>query len=355
MKIAYQDSWVERLTDDIACLINGDATLVPSVEARLLELAMANAPEVADYWRATEAGRGVPDSAFKRTSMYLFPEIAPVRIFFTSGTSGALPGRAAYSPRGLHLMENSICTQAKRHIVGGLERPAMIRIVPSADAAPAVIMAYGMEIIVHRYGHPDLSCVVVGPEGIDLDRLGEALDDCVYDGVPVILIGGTFAFVAVCDAFKASQRRWSLPSGSRLVDAGGGKGRSRSVGADELRQMAEVSFGISPTQCVNIFGMTELASQLYDACDRAVGPTGERPKAGTPFVTPRVLDPHKMTPKEGGLGLLELRDLCIIDRPYCVLTGDVALATAEGVAIIERVERGHTRGCSLAFQDAGSG
>jgi hypothetical protein len=139
------------------------------------------------------------------------------------------------------------------------------------------------------------------------------------------------------------------------VDAGGFKGRSRVVGVDGLRAALGRVFGIAADRCINLFGMTELASQLYDAADVAVGPLGERPKGRLTFVEPRVRDAHTLAPIERGSGLLEVADLCILDRPHVVLTGDRGIACAEGVAIAGRVERGQSRGCSLTLDEMTAG
>lgn len=355
MAYKYADPFIGRLSDDIAAIIEGRRDDAALVREKLFELCEANCPEVADYWNRTERGRGVPDTAFRGKSIYLFPDQTPARTFRTSGTTGVDRGSASYSPLGLELMNASILENARRHMMAALDRPAIVRFVPSADAAPDMVMAYGMELIAKKFGDARLSASVIESTGIRLDRLRELLDAIVSDGRPAVLIGGSFAFVNVCDTLKERGLAWQLPARSRMIDAGGFKGRSRVVTVDGLRTTVAERFGISPECCVNLFGMTELASQLYDGVDQAVGTLGERPKAALPFVEPRVRDPRSMSFRTEGQGLLEVIDLCVIDRPCSVLTGDFGIAAPGGVAITGRVERSKSRGCSLTLDDITTG
>jgi hypothetical protein len=210
-------------------------------------------------------------------------------------------------------------------------------------------MAYGMERIAADFGDPELSASVVTPNGVDMARLRTLLDRAEREARPVVLIGGSFSYVNICERLASEGLRWSLAPGSRAVDAGGFKGRSRAVNVAELRALIGRSFGIAPEACLNLFGMTELASQLYDGRDVPVGPLGERPKGRLPFVYPRVRDAHTLELRDAGLGLLEVVDCAVIDRPCTVLTGDVGVATPDGVAITGRVQRGTSRGCSLTL------
>lgn len=347
----YDDFFVTELFEDIGRLILGESSDSESIWNRLCELALANSPAVAEYWRRTERGRGIPDSAFRGASPYLFPDREPARTFSTSGTTSALRGQASYSPRGMELMDLSILENARCHILAGLDRPAIIRLVPPANAAPSMVMAYGMELIASTLGHPELSDVVIGERGIDYPRLTATMHAAIASGAPTVLIGASFAFVNLCHQLEERGQRFALPPGSRVIDAGGFKGRSRTVGVDEMRKLIMRTFGVASDGFVNLFGMTELASQLYDARDVCVGPLEQRPKGSTRFVQPRVRDAHTMALRDNGLGLLEVVDLCLLDRPPVLLTGDWGICTPDGVAVVGRVERGQSRGCSLTLDE----
>lgn len=347
--IAYRDAFVARLFDDIAELIASDKGDPAAIEARLHELARSNSAAFAGYARRAPLGLGVPDSAFKLDSPYYFADEPPTRTFRTSGTTGQSRGTASYSLRGMQLMDASILRQARSQIVRGVDRPVFVRLVPPEVLAPEMVMAHGMELIARELGHPELSACVVGARGVDYELLAARLDLAASEGLPVVLIGGSFAFVNVCAELETRRLRWSLPSGSRVVDAGGFKGRARGTDVEGLRALLRRTFGVPATACLNLFGMTELASQLYDAADQALGPQGERPKGHTSFVWPQVRDAHDLELRARGSGLLEVVDLCILDRPHRILTGDRGIASEHGVAIAGRIERGQSRGCSLTL------
>ncbi len=348
--VSYSDPFVARLYDAIGALIDGETADSDRVEQELQELAARNNPSVREYWRRTEPGLGIPDSAFRGESLFHFRDATPVRTFRTSGTTGPTRGVAEYSERGLDLLRRSIVANARRHIFGYLDRPTVIRLVPDVHAAPDGIMPYGMALLSQTFGDPATSTSIIGAQGLDVATLIDRLDRCVVQERPVVMIGGSFAFVHLCDALAERGRRWILPHRSRIVDAGGFKGRSRELDVDVLRGQLASIFGLGRECFSNIFGMTELASQLYDGTPKRVGPKGERPKHALAFVRPSVRNPSTWATAETGPGLLEVADLCVLDRPHVVLTGDWGVASKEGVAITGRVVAAESRGCALNFE-----
>lgn len=345
--IDYRDRFVLALADDIERTIHGEP--VADLLERLLELAERNCPKVAHYFAATGHGRGIPDTAFKLSAPYLFPQVEPELCFETSGTSSGERGRAPYSPLGARLLRSTILQGARAHVTPGLDRPAIVRLVPPRAQAPRMVMAYGMELIESTLGCPSASGSVVGANGIDVPALSALLGRAIASDQPVVLIGGSFAFVNLCEQLVSQNVRFALPRGSRVVDAGGFKGRSRSMAVDSLRALIADRFGVSLDRFTNIFGMTELASQLYDAEDRPLGPLGERPKLAAPYAWPRLRSPFDMSLTAHGLGLLEVVDLCVLDRPCVVLTGDLALGDGRGIALAGRAHLHRSRGCSLTL------
>src|SRR5262245_43185066 len=84
----------------------------------------------------------------------------------------------------------------------------------------------------------------------------------------------------------------------------------RALSAAESDTMLRERLGA--VRFVTLFGMTELASQLYDASPAPVGPRGERAKASNGWVSPLVRDPMTLGPRSSGFGLLEVCDLAIL-------------------------------------------
>ncbi|MEU4803902.1 acyl-CoA reductase [Actinosynnema sp. NPDC023587] len=353
MTVAHDDPHVARLFERMAALITDQAGDPAAIHEQLTELAVANAPDVARYWKQVGTGVGVPDTAYKDGGPHLFPDEPAVRVFRTSGTTGSVRGAVRYSRLGLVLKGLAVTAHARRDLIPDEVRPVVVRFAPTERAAPDMAIAFDMARIQEECGDPALSTSVIGESGVDYPLLARTLDAAVVEGLPVVLIGASFAFVNICDRLAAEGRRWELPPGSRMYDGGGFKGRSRVMRVDDLRTAVRRVFGIE--RFGNIFGMTELANQHYDAADVPVGPLGERPKPWRLCGGPRVRDPRTREFLAAGPGLLEITDLSLLDRPHVLLTGDVGIATADGVAIAGRISGSTSRGCSLSLDEMTGG
>ena len=355
MTLAHDDPYVGRLFEEIATLVVDGQGDPVAVHEQLLELAVANSPEVARYWKQVGTGVGVPDTAYKDGGPHLFPDEPVVREFRTSGTSGSVRGTVRYTKLGLELKRIAIVTSARKLLFPDGTRPAVVRFAPTEQAAPDMAIAFDMARIAEACGDPRLSVSVAGPSGVDFDALESSLDTAVAEQLPVVMIGATFAFVNVCDALLARGRSWVLPPGSRAYDGGGFKGRSRVMRVDDLRATLKRVFGIADGGFGNLFGMTELANQVFDGSDVPVGPLGERPKTRHVWGGPSLRDPRTREIVTEGHGLVEVADLCLIDRPHVLLTGDVGIAVPDGVAIAGRVAGTASRGCSLSLDEMTGG
>jgi hypothetical protein len=149
--------------------------------------------------------------------------------------------------------------------------------------------------------------------------------------------------------------RHRLRDGSRLMDTGGFKGRSREVGRDELRATYLDLLGLPPTHCINEYGMTELCSQFYDASlrDAIVRRTlGPDRKVVPPWVRTEVVHPETLDPvPDGTTGLLRHTDLANIGSVIAVQTEDVGVIVDGGFRVIGRTAGAQPRGCSIAMDD----
>ena len=105
---------------------------------------------------------------------------------------------------------------------------------------------------------------------------------------------------------------FALPPGSRLMDTGGYKGRSRELPQAELYALARrLRSACRATTCVNMYGMTEHSTQFLDAVlrNRVCGLAAPRYKTVPPWARTRVLDPDTLRRAAGQLGLLCHYDL----------------------------------------------
>ena len=218
-------------------------------------------PDTVRSWRGIPA---VPALAFKQYSLFAGPPDAIAKTFRSSGTSE--PGRSSqahFSRAGLELMDTAVAAAARSRLFSDGRRTRILVLTPPPEQVPHMIMVHGMAHLMMVYGL-DGSRFLAGPKGLDFAAVWTELDGCQKAGVPVSLIGPSFGFVHFFDWMKAEGRRLELPAGSRLMDAGGYKGRSREIGRDAFVSWAAQMCGLPRERVINLLGMTELASQVYD-------------------------------------------------------------------------------------------
>jgi hypothetical protein len=304
-------------------------------------------PQRLRHWSEIPA---VPVQAFKDARLMGEEEgavPAPARVFRTSGTStdGRRPGEHAMSPGALALYHASLLPTFRAFVLPELApgtRSALAPLVlgPAADEAPHSSLWHMVDVVVRAlFAEPARHFLGPGPAAgagaaaLDDAGLTRVLDQAAGAGRAVCL----FATDLALDRFltRAAERGWSvhLPSGSRVMHTGGAKGRLRAVDPDALHARIAATLGIAARSCVNEYGMTELASQFYDATLRdgdaaAAAPSpSPRLKFGPPWVRALVVDPLTLEPLPPGRpGLLRILDLANRGSVAAILTEDRAVA-----------------------------
>jgi hypothetical protein len=177
-------------------------------------------------------------------------------------------------------------------------------------------------------------------------------------GDPALVLGTSFAFVHLLDATPRGARSLALPPGSRVMQTGGFKGRSREVEAGELRLQIAAAFEVPASHVVAEYGMTELSSQLYEGTLAAsLGALGAPSEPGIycppPWVRVTAVDPLTLLPAprvEGvTTGLARIVDLANVDSAVAVQTSDVVAISEAGIRLLGRAPGATPRGCSLAI------
>ena len=153
---------------------------------------------------------------------------------------------------------------------------------------------------------------------------------------------GLFAFVRLLDAIKSLP----LPSGSRVMETGGYKGRSREVPREELHAQISAKLGVERSDIISEYGMCELSSQFYTRptlrASRSVVFTGP------PWTRSMVVDPETgREAREGGRGLIRVFDLANRGSVLAIQTEDVGVRRGDGFELIGRALQVEARGCSL--------
>lgn len=321
-------------------------------------------PDTVTTWQGIPA---VPALAWKQHALFAGGPDAVARTFRSSGTSD--PGHSSAAPfsrAGLELMDTAVAAAARARLFPDGRATRVLVLAPPPSAAPHMIMVHGMAHLVATYGL-DGSRFLAGPGGVDFAALCDELVECQRAGVPVSLLGSSFGFVHLFDWMEAAGRRLELPPGSRIMDAGGYKGRSREVGREAFVGWAAERCGVRPSRVINLLGMTELASQIYD---RITPGTTARPiarmKVPPPWVRTLIVDPRRPGPDGpepagvGALGLLRHLDLANVERPLAIQSEDVGRAVVfagdggaqRGFEIVGRAKGAEPRGCSLSAERA---
>ena len=301
--------------------------------------------------KSWEAIPAVPSAAFKEAALATFPPTQAELTFATSGTTE--------TTRGHHYMENARLYDAD--LLAGFDRFMLpdhcglryLNLVPNPAQHPHSSLGYMMARVSDARGDGATAWYVDG-DGINIDAFCGDLEAAVEHDRPVCIATTAFALVHVLDALHERRRYFALPTGSRVMETGGFKGRSRVVDRDDLYARTAERFGMTNCAIVAEYGMTELTSQYYDNVmslghDHTVAAT--RFKLAPPWLRPRVVDVAGNTVPTGVVGALVHVDLANRSSCIAIQTEDLGVEFDEGLVLIGRESGATLRGCSLSAEE----
>lgn len=285
-------------------------------------------PEKVAVWRDIPAA---PAAAFKRFALCCAREDACVRIFHSSGTTGNETSRHFLDAPALDLYRVSLRAGFRRFVLSDGAALPVLALMPPPQIAPHSSLSFMLGELITDYGGRFFFA-----DGWQRE-LANVLRRLTH---PVVVFGTAFAWVHF---FDATNETFALPPGSRVVETGGFKGRSREVARDDLYAAFTSRLGVPPTHCLAEYGMSEMASQFYDAN------TGI--KVGPPWARTRVLDPVTGTDAAPDLpGLLVHVDLANTNSVLAIQTEDWGQADGDGFVLLGRAPGAILRGCSLTAE-----
>jgi len=327
-------------------------------------------PSTVSHWKEIPA---VPTSAFKDFTITCFSAAEAVAVFHTSGTTADKSGKHFF--KTLELYEAAIRPNFEAHLLPDLvgqasrlsmlehatldgrdarstfQRMPMLVLTPSPEEAPHSSLVHMMGRVVADFGAPG-SGFYVERGTLCVEWLVRALRKAEQTRQPVFLLGTAFAFVHLFDHLAGKNLRFKLPDGSRVMETGGFKGRTREMSKPDLYALFERWLGIPTARVVNEYGMTELSTQFYDQTLR-VGNQTDR-KAVPPWARVLIIDPRTgQEAVRGERGLIRIFDLASLWSAMCIQTEDLGVARDDGFEILGRAAGAEVRGCSLnaeAFQ-----
>jgi hypothetical protein len=304
-------------------------------------------PASVAHWREIPA---VPAGAFKELALRSFPPAREAHVFRTSGT--AAERRGALHLDTLTLYEASLLPSFRRGVLPDLAPGARARLrilAPAPAEAPDSSLSHMFGVALAAFGDPG-SGHDVRAGALDAAGLLAALERACAEGAPVALCGTAFAFVHLLDELAGRGARLALPEGSRAMETGGFKGRSRELPRAALYGGIADALGIPPERIVNQYGMTELGSQFYDSV--LCRPGEPRRKLGPPWARARVIDPETgADAAPGAVGVLRIHDLANTGSVAAIETADLGRVVADGFEVVGREPGAEARGCSIAADE----
>ncbi len=296
----------------------------------------------------------VPTDAFKAAALVVGDASAAKAVFRTSGTTAGRERRGTHYVPDLALYDAALREGFRAHLLPDGARPRVASLVPPPSALPDSSLSHMAGEVANDLGAAGAGWFVAPDGGIDHDALSAALHAAEEAGEPVCIPGTAFAFVHWLDALRARGERHRLPPGSRIMDTGGFKGRSREVTRGELYAGFADLLGVPPEWCVNEYGMTEMGSQFYDAVagDPDDADLSRRLHRGPSWVRTVATDPETLRPlPHGEVGVLRHHDLANLGSVSAIQTADLGITSAEGFRLLGRATGAEARGCSIAMDE----
>jgi hypothetical protein len=294
---------------------------------------------------------GVPTDVFRFARVAAHPPHQDLRVFRTSGTTQR--ERGAHHLRDLALYDRAAQAAARYALFPDLDRMRLCVLAPPGDELPDSSLSYMLERFVAWFGRGD-DVYAMRAGRIELSLLCDTLAQAEACRQPLALLGTSFAFVHADDAL--GERRFALPPGSRIMQTGGFKGRSREVSPRAMLAMLSARYGVPEPFIVSEYDMTELSSQLYETTLRDALlrlPAGPRRLWIPGWVRATAVDAEGLRAVSGEQqGILRIDDLANVDTACAVQTSDVARRLADGLIVLGRAAGATPRGCSIAVDAA---
>jgi len=284
----------------------------------------------------------VPAAAFKEAALCTFDPAVAGLIFETSGTTTGAGG--------VHYMESARLYDAS--LLAGfhygllrdrLEPLRYCMLLPSVVQKPRSSLSYMMDRVAMAFGDGHHSWYVDGGEPAAARFIGD-LREARANGIAICIAGTAFAFVNLLDEFaREAPVTLPLPPGSRIMETGGFKGRTRVVDRDELYKQLADAFGLPPHGIIGEYGMTELCTQYYDNSFE-----GTRHKMAQPWLRSYAVNENGKRLPPGTVGALVHVDLANRSSCVAIQTEDLGAVFEDGtLALIGRERGAELRGCSL--------
>jgi len=325
-------------------------------------------PDTLSDWTAIPC---VPTATFKEMEVTCLPAAERLRVFCSSGTTTHRPSRHFHNAESLALYEASAWTWFARQMMATFQSeraPVRLAVLtpPPAQVAHSSLV-HMFEVVRRNLGAAETvflgRVTAAGEWELPSERVIGWLRTACASDTPSLVLGTAFNLVHLMDRLSAQGLRFALPPGSRVMETGGYKGRSRSLPKAELHAMISDRLGVPPSHIVCEYGMSELSSQAYAGVAGAPAPAAGESGCGLPtpadvFRFPPWARAQVMSPEtgcevgEGETGLIRVFDLANVFSVMAIQTEDLGVRRGAGFELVGRAGWAEPRGCSLLAAEA---
>ena len=332
-------------------------------------------PRTVTHWREIPA---IPTSAFKELELTCLPAEARTTVFHSSGTTEQKPSRHFHNAESLAIYEASLLPWFRAHVLPdkpelelqqmrqpvGVRASACLReevelvmLTPAPARAPHSSLVHMFETVRRETGSPE--SVFAGEPARDgawnlnFEGALAIVRRSRESNHPLVLLGTAFSFVHLLDFLVGENLYFQLPPGSRAMETGGYKGRSRAIPKRELHALITVRLGIPQSHIVCEYGMSELSSQAYDVqtptqSSKLKTQNSERTFRFPPWARAQIISPETgREVADGETGLIRVFDLANVFSAMAIQTEDLGIRRGAGFELIGRSALAEPRGCSL--------
>lgn len=296
----------------------------------------------------------VPTTAFKEFELTSLHPEDRAQVFHSSGTTEQRPSRHFHNADSLALYEASLWPWFRENCNPGDLSYQLISLTPPVHQVPHSSLVHMFDFVRRKYGADTAAFVgQVNAQGewhLDWHAALQLLQG-EQDSRPRLVLGTAFSYVHLLDGLVERGLKLKLPAGSKVLETGGYKGRSRSMPKVELHQLIVEYLGVSAANIICEYGMSELSSQAYDTKPTpAAGNNSElrRVFRFPPWARARVISSETSAEVlDGEIGLLQIFDLANAFSVLAIQTEDLAVRRGTGFELVGRGLQAEPRGCSL--------
>jgi hypothetical protein len=312
-------------------------------------------PETVSHWTEIPP---VSTQAFKVLDLACEPKEQAEAIFLSSGTTQREGKRSKHFIFNLRLYETSVLRWFEPHLLPERRKMPIAVLFPPPEELPTSSLGHMLATVMREWGAAEQglkSGWFIRGNRLQAEELANWLKRAEESRESVMLLGTSFSFVHFLDWCAANGRSFRLPPGSRLMDTGGFKGRSREIPCNELYRLYEQVLSIPQDWCINEYGMAELSSQFYDGIVGSpyfAPPNQQRIHKPPHWARTKVLDSESLCEvRDGEMGLLCHYDLANRGSVIAVLTEDLGIKVEGGFLLLGRATGSELRGCSILIDE----